>query len=192
MTDEKWKDIPEFEGLYQASNYGNIKSLKRATTSGRVLKQYVSPHNGYAYVTLSKNNIQKQRRVHKLVMLAFHGIYDSSLQINHKDGNKVNNHIDNLELCTGSENMRHAYDTGLEKPTGRQVIDLDTGIIYDTMTHAALSLGAKRGCKITLVCRGQRSHYRNHHFAYYEDYINGSIPEYKGAYRKRSSEALWR
>lgn len=190
---EHWKSIPEYEGLYEASDLGRIRSLPRATTSGKILKPYVNKHNGYCYVTLSKNNVRKQKRVHKLVMISFCEIDESRPQINHVDGDKTNNKLDNLKWCTQSENMKHAYENGLELPPTKNVIDLDSGKIYDSVTDAARSTGKNNGTgKITMVCQGKRSHYRGRRFAYLKDYENGTIPKFSGKWKKGKVESLWR
>lgn len=107
---EIWKDIPEYEGLYQASNKGNIKNIK----TGNIL--FGGIKRGYREVILIKNNQRKYCLVHRLVAKTFIINPYEKPQINHKDGNKLNNNVNNLEWCTRSENMKHAYKTGLQKP----------------------------------------------------------------------------
>ena len=116
---EIWKDIKNYEGRYQISNFGNVRSVTRtvlkrgkyATIKGRVLSlNYKS--NGYVYIELSKNSKKKTFRVHRLVAEAFLENKDSKKQVNHKDLNKNNNIVDNLEWSTQSENMNHAYKNG--------------------------------------------------------------------------------
>lgn len=187
-----WRAIPGYEGLYEASEYGEVRSLKRHSTSGKVLKPYCNPRNGYMYVSLSKHNKAITKRVHGLVAAAFFGIRPEGLQVNHIDGDKTNNAIGNLEYCTQSENMTHAFQTGLEKPRGLRVIDLDSKCEYESVTAAARSVGGTRGEMVARVCRGERSHYRNHHFAFYDDYTNGTIPQFTGKNTKKASESLWR
>lgn len=184
---ENWRDIPGYEGLYQASNKGRVKSLPRATTSGRVMKLFTNPRNGYVYVCLCKNNKPKGYRVHRLVMAAFYGA--SNLQVNHIDGDKRNNCLDNLEYCTQSENMLHAYKTGLEKALGIKIICLDDGIVYES---AAAVAGGSSGAKVLMACRGLRSHYKGKHYAIYDDYLNDAIPKYVGKYKKGACQSLWR
>lgn len=195
MTEE-WKPINGFEGLYEASNLGRIRSLKRTTTKGKVLKQYVNPRNGYCYVGLYKCNKSITKRVHKLVYSAFYGWewgdkYDKSHTIDHIDGDKTNNRIDNLEVCTQSENQLRAFKNGLNPVVTKPVIDLTTGEVFQSVKDAAESVGGMRGSVITRACQGLRSHYRNHKFAYYEDYLKNTIPAFKGKYTKKSSEGLW-
>lgn len=155
---EIWKPIPNYEGLYEASNFGSIRSIKRTTTSGRILKQYVSKSNGYCYVTLCKGNKRITKRVHKLVYSAFYGWewgdrYDKNHTIDHIDGNKTNNRIDNLDICTQSENQIRAYKNGLNPVVKRKVIDLTTGTIFDSVKDASLSIrGNGHGAAISRVC----------------------------------------
>ena len=93
---EIWKDIPEYEGLYQVSNLGRVKSKKK------ILK----PIKGeYLKVGLSKNGVQTTKYIHRLVAETFLG--KCNLQVNHKDENKYNNHLDNLEWVTFKENMNY-------------------------------------------------------------------------------------
>lgn len=113
---EQWKDIKSYEGKYAISNYGNVKILtcKRKAYIGKYLK-YCNDKDGYALVNLYKNGKQKSQKVHKLVALHFILNLKNKPIINHKDGNKWNNHINNLEWCTYSENNFHAYKNGLMK-----------------------------------------------------------------------------
>lgn len=194
---EVWAAIPGYEGLYEVSNYGNVRSLARKTTRGKLLKPYINKYNGYATVSLSKNNRAKTLRVHKLVMITFRPIenlpkgYCKDYTIDHIDGDKTNNRLDNLEWVTQSENQLRAYALGINGKTTRKVINLDTLVVFESITEAVKSVGGKRPAMITRVCQGKRSHYRNSHFAYYEDYLNGTIPK-SYSYAKRSSEMLWR
>lgn len=112
---EIFRDIPEYEGLYQVSNYGNVKSLKRQRTFERILKSRKSK-KGYLRINLHKNGKQKIKTTHRLVLLAFYGY--SSLECNHKNGIKSDNTLWNLEYCTSSENKKHAYILGLRSNKG--------------------------------------------------------------------------
>ena len=107
---EIWKDIIGYEGLYQISNYGNVKSIKR----DKILKPQVNGR-GYLSVGLSKNGKHKTFRLNRLVMITFVGYEEGKDQVNHIDGDKTNNRLDNLEWCTQSENMIHAFANGLYK-----------------------------------------------------------------------------
>jgi len=102
---EVWKDIPEYEGLYQVSNLGQVRSIGRATTKGKILKP--DEVNGYLRVMLSKNNIRKNFLVHRLVANTFICEMDDTMQVNHKDFNRKNNTPKNLEWVTRKENVNH-------------------------------------------------------------------------------------
>jgi hypothetical protein len=114
---KEWKDIPGYEGLYQASNLGNIKSLQKYSGKGighltkeKILKQVLGTY-GYFKIKLYKDGKPKTFEVHKLVCMAFlnHTPCGHELVVNHKDLNKQNNNVCNLELISQRENsnMRH-------------------------------------------------------------------------------------
>nr|DAG76872.1 MAG TPA: homing endonuclease [Caudoviricetes sp.] len=187
---EIWKPLVGYETEYLISSYGRLKSIKHGKSI--ILKPHINTRNGYVYYLVSKNGKSKNSRAHRLVALTFIPTSNTKLQVNHKDGNKTNNRADNLEWCTQSENMIHAYKMGLEKPRGLKVIRLDDGKIFETATEAVLAVGGRLSNLVLRVCRGERSHYREQHFAFYDDYINGTIPEYKGKYKRKGSKTLWR
>jgi|SRR5699024_3076678 len=110
---EEWRDIPGYENHYQASVLGRIRSVKKEVYT----LNPSAPSNRYKRVTLSKNGIKKQHSVHRLVLSAFSG--ESNQQVNHMDGNKENNELSNLEYCTPTENIRHAWESGLRKDSSR-------------------------------------------------------------------------
>ena len=105
-----------FEGYYEASNLGRIRSVERIVKSGRghktvpsvVLKPSIGEY-GYESVSLSMNNKKYMRRVNRLVAQTFIDNPDNLPQVNHIDGNKTNNRVENLEWCNGSYNMQHCY-----------------------------------------------------------------------------------
>lgn len=105
---ELWKDIKGYEGCYQVSNLGRIKSLDRMTNNqygeyfmkGRILKNSIIKDKGYCRVSLNNGNGKISKRVHRLVAEAFIPNPENKLEVNHKDGNKLNNCVSNLEWCT--------------------------------------------------------------------------------------------
>lgn len=125
---EMWKDIEGYEGLYQISNFGNVKSypktwlcggannapLNEFKHSGKILKQSLRS-NGYFHVCLYNCNGYKQLSIHRLVCISFIKNTDNKPCVNHIDGNKQNNNVCNLEWVTRSENQRHAVKLGLIK-----------------------------------------------------------------------------
>ena len=116
MEQEQWRPIQEFNGEYEVSNLGRVRSMKRYYgVVGRIMPQTIQ-RTGYYAVTFHMNNKAYCRKVHRLVIEAFKPNPDSLPCINHIDGNKLNNHIDNLEWCTYQHNMQHAVRTGLTHP----------------------------------------------------------------------------
>ena len=111
--EELWKDIKGFEGLYQVSNLGRIKSTFREGTKGGIIKQFVI--NRYLKVNLHKEGKPHFIYTHRLVAKAFIPNTLNKPQINHINGNKYDNRAVNLEWATSKENLQHAIDTGLRK-----------------------------------------------------------------------------
>lgn len=115
---EIWKDVIGYENMYQVSNFGNIKSLKRKKWNGYdyqdVVEKLLSQklHQGYKYVNLCGFGKQKLIGVHRLVAIAFIDNPDNKGYVNHKDNNPSNNHVDNLEWCTQKENIQYAVSQG--------------------------------------------------------------------------------
>lgn len=114
---EIWKDIKGYEGLYKISNLGNVKSLPRATTKGKLLVKNLDSY-GYEKVTLSKNGIHKQFSVHKLVATSFIENPYNLKSINHKDEVKTNNIVSNLEWCSEKYNVN--YGSCIPKRSNRR------------------------------------------------------------------------
>jgi hypothetical protein len=121
ITSADWKPIPGYEGLYIINESGKILSLERKVkTKGGSFRSipehfltWQATHDGYMFVKLTKDKIKKCIKVHRLVALAFIPNPSDKLQVNHKDCNKSNNTVDNLEWVTGKENMAHAVKNNL-------------------------------------------------------------------------------
>ena len=117
--EEIWKDISNFEGLYQVSNLGNVKRILFKNGKYEIKKDKIKTKRidkyGYDTVALCKNGKQKNYLVHRLVALAFIPNLLNKPQVNHIDGNKQNNNVNNLEWCSNSENQLHAYQNNLKK-----------------------------------------------------------------------------
>ena len=111
---EIWKDIPDYEGLYQVSNLGRIKSLNYNHTKTEKIRKLDQSGKGYSLILLCNSKGKKKYLVHRLVAEAFLDNPDNLPQVNHKDGNKLNNNVDNLEWCTNGYNEKHAYSLGLK------------------------------------------------------------------------------
>jgi hypothetical protein len=111
--EEIWKDVPGYEGLYQVSNIGNIKSLpKRRVKEDKILKFNINVRHNYASVVFTKDGIKKSLRVNRLVALAFIPNPKNKCFVNHIDSNRLNNRIENLEWVTVKENSEHALKNG--------------------------------------------------------------------------------
>ena len=159
---EEWKSIEGYEGLYEVSNLGNIRSLPRNGTVPvpRTLK-VSEDKDGYGVITLRNAN-RCTKRAHRLVAKAFIPNPDNKPQINHKDGNKLNNNVHNLEWATGSENILHAKRLGLqaECPNRKRVrqIDEDSNVVaeFQSMREAEKITGI-HWTGISAVTRGIRN-----------------------------------
>ena len=120
---EKWKDVVGFEGYYEVSNYGSIRGVDRVvirkngskcTINGVKITLCVDK-KGYHRFRFRKPFDIKTLKIHRVVAQAFLLNYSNELQVNHIDGNKTNNRIDNIEMVTNRENSIHAHKTGLIK-----------------------------------------------------------------------------
>lgn len=162
---EQWKDIPGYEGSYQASTTGKIKSLPKKIflawgghyySKEKILSPAIS--RGYEKVLLYTKGVRVYMSIHRLVALTFiekpNHLFDV---VNHKNGNKRDNRIENLEWTSQSGNVIHAYDIGLRcAPTlsekglqslkekkFKKVIDNSTGEIFNSQNEAAGKMGLK-------------------------------------------------
>lgn len=119
---EVWKDVPGFKGYYQASTLGRVRSVERIQfrSNGRPYKvrakvlKTAKDGNGYLRTAFSVNSKLTTIKVHRIVAITFFG--RTALEVNHIDGDKTNNRSTNLEYCTRSENIKHSYRMGLQKP----------------------------------------------------------------------------
>lgn len=159
---EIWKDIKGYEGLYQVSNLGNVKSLSRKVCNYRgchISKEKIlrpGVHQGYERVVLTKNGIRSTKKVHRLVATAFLG-EEKDLSVNHIDSNRSNNRIENLEWVTHLENIQHARKNNrypkltlssihkgrLKEVNSKKVICTESGKIYNSIREASIQLKIK-------------------------------------------------
>ena len=116
FDNEIWKDIPNYEGIYQASNMGRVKSFYGLKE--KILKPKIS-HNGYYRVALYKNSTQKWYQMHRLVWEAFNGQMPEGLQVNHINEIKTDNRLENLNLMTPKENCN--YGSRNERRAKKQI-----------------------------------------------------------------------
>ncbi|WJV20811.1 NUMOD4 domain-containing protein [Rossellomorea marisflavi] len=147
--EEVWKSIEGFEGLYEISNYGRVKSLERKVDKYHQLKEKILKQNtnskGYNSVTLCKNGSTRRFEIHRLVGKAFISIDCECF--NHKDGNKSDNSIWNIEESTFSENINHAVDVLFSHGRALKVKIIDSEgkeTIFGSMAKAEKFLNKER------------------------------------------------
>lgn len=147
-------DVKGYEGLYKISTNGKVYSLKR-----KKIKRIDTNRHGYERVNLFKNGRGKHFLVHRLVAQAFIPNPNNYSFVNHIDGNKLNNDVNNLEWCTWSQNMIHAYSHGLVKHLTTKVIQYTLASEkvkeWDSIKEACDALGISHG-NISKVCCGKR------------------------------------
>lgn len=152
LENEIWYNVPSMEGTYMISDKLRFKSLKRVTIRKNGIKLSVNERllklsTASGYLVL-KDGVNYREFVHRIIATLFIANPHNKPCVNHKDGDKRNNSIENLEWCTYSENNKHAHKTGLkraksghESPVARLIIDTQTGIFYDTIKEAANAKG---------------------------------------------------
>lgn len=181
---EIWKDIENYEGLYQVSNLGRVKSLPRNTAHLRIMTPR-KDRGGYLYIGLTKNGINKSKKVHRLVAQAFIPNVDNKPTVNHKNGVKTDNNVENLEWATQKEQAQHAVKIGLwkweeeskrklSKYFAKKVIqkDDDGNIIkiWNSLSDVSRELCIPVP-HIVRVCKGRRKHTRGYKWEYYSEEV---------------------
>lgn len=147
--EEIWKDVVGYEGNYLVSNLGRIKAVPhivtykdRSYTSKERIMSLQYDACGYLQVRLSKNAKKKTQKVHRLVAIAFIPNPDNLPEINHKDENKTNNRVDNLEWCDRNYNMQYGKNTHLQrKPVAQYSLDGKLIRKYESIKDAAIATG---------------------------------------------------
>ena len=169
---EEWKPVVGYEGLYEVSSFGRVRSLGRSTTfkirskiatcyyPPKILKQVYAFDNYLKVGLTTKNRVLKTVSVHRLVAEAFLPNPSNKTQVNHKNGVKDDNRVDNLEWCSPKENTIHAHRTGLcgingmSKPLAK--LDENGNIlqVYESSRQATIDIGkGSRNSNICKVCR---------------------------------------
>lgn len=175
MQGEEWRAVVGYEGYYEVSNMGNVRSLPRQTGkygfNGCWLRPSIN-EGGYRQVTLSVDGISKTITVHRLVAMAFVPNPDGKPQVNHIDENKLNNNAENLEWVTLHENVLHsAKGEGSRK--GKAVAKMNINgagplEVYKSITAAAVSNGTTKGA-ICAVLHGRQHTAGGFRWIYEED-----------------------
>ncbi len=160
---EIFKDIKGYEGLYQVSNLGRVKSFNRGKE--RILKPCLDRY-GYFHVTLSKNGKQKGCTIHRLVATTFIPNPNNLPQINHIDGNKTNNKIENLEWCTAQENVTHRdiINPRVNKIEGINILTGEA-FIFQNAKLAGDFVGGNN-TNVIKVCKGKKKTYKGFKWRY--------------------------
>ncbi|WP_373804863.1 NUMOD4 domain-containing protein [Jeotgalibaca porci] len=155
---EVWKDVVGYEGLYKVSNKGNVYSVERKNSRGRKIGgRILKPTNSSSYLKLFlyKNGMRKNKYVHRLVAEAFIPNHNKYLEINHKDEDTTNNHVENLEWCTREHNINHGKRT--EKVRQKQSkrvkgVNVETG---EVITFKSTMEARRKGYfAVSKACRG--------------------------------------
>lgn len=168
--EELWKDVKEFPN-YEVSNLGKIRNKNT-----KQVKTVHLDNDGYEKVTLIKLLPEKKtcrKSVHRLVAEAFLGSPNPGLQVNHINGIKNDNRLENLEWCTGSENVKHAYDSGLRKPSGgrgeiRPIRIVETGEVYENLHECAKAIGSDSG-NVSRHLNGKLNSVKGYHLEYADE-----------------------
>lgn len=179
MIEEVWKDVVGYEGLYFVSNTGKICSNSIVTnrknrwggyskyTKKGTLKSFFKKENGYLCVHLYKDNKESSLYVHRIVAEAFIDNPLKKEEVNHKDFNKENNSVENLEWCSTKENIDHAIKKYKRFCNGKKIICVETGIEYENSIEAGKELGISSAnirmalSKKTKNCSAGGYHWKN-------------------------------
>jgi hypothetical protein len=160
---EIWKPIPSLDGIYEASNFGRVKSNNFYNKKEPKILSEFNNGSGYLYFTISINNKRRNVYVHRVICEAFNLMCEGMSIVNHKNGIKNDNRAENLEWCNHSINMKHAYDNGFNHVGGKKVnaikvIDTKTNMVFDCIRDAADYYGIKYGLMKEALNRNQVTH----------------------------------
>lgn len=149
---EEWRDVVGYEGFYQVSNLGRVRSVDRQQEvlwkgkkvykpiKGRVIAQ-TKQNGGYLMANLSANGKRKECTVHRLVAMSFLDNPNKLKEVNHKDGNKENNNVSNLEWCSRSDNLKHRARILGQRGNAVRIKCVDTGEEFRAVKDAAEKVG---------------------------------------------------
>lgn len=163
---EEWRDIKDYKGIYQISNKGRVKSLNRIDSRGNKVNEKIlrpGKRNNYLYVRLCKDGKFKDYRIHRLVAEAFIPNPDNLPVVNHKDEDKSNNCVENLEWCTQEYNVNYSLS--------KKIICLETGEIFNGSQDVIDKMFNGKGHfdTISKCCLGKRKSAFKYHFKYIDE-----------------------
>ena len=172
LTMEIYKDIAGYEELYKISNHGNVKSLGNGKSRKEKVLKPIKLKNGYLRVDLPKQGKHKLYFIHRLVAEAFIPNPNNLPIINHKDENPLNNNVSNLEWCTyeynnnyGTRTERSAASRRNNKKQSKQVLCLETGVVYPSTSEVERQLGFAHS-NISQCCNGKYKQAYGFHWKY--------------------------
>lgn len=166
LPGETWKEIPGYEGIYEASDLGRVRSVDGKVTNsvrcgrrrwkGRILKTRGDNYSTGHRVSLWKDKVSRDYLVARLVGLTFLGIPDDpKMTINHIDGNRFNNCVPNLEWLSLADNIRHAFSSGLVSSSQKTKLRAYGNVYeFDSLTEASAFLGRNHGYISSCLSRG--------------------------------------
>ena len=163
-----WVDIPGFDGKYQINGNGDIRSFMK-DPKGRIKTPRLR-RDGYLQTQLSSNGVAFDFRIHRIVAQVFVDNPDGKTQVNHKNGIKTDNRVENLEWCTHTENQVHSYrELGRKRPDGAglkptPVICIETGVCYPSIHEAERATGISQA-SISKNLAGYISHAGGFHWS---------------------------
>ena len=174
---EIWKDVKGYEGLYQVSNFGRIRTPEKLSKNGHHLKnkylKLLKNQYGYKYIGIHKNGVRSNRFIHRLVAQAFIPNPHNYPEVNHKDENPSNNCVDNLEWCTRGYNNR--YGTRMK----RVIKSLSVKVVQLSLDGSLVKVwpsirnASKNGCyssSISHCCQNRLLRCNGYYWIYYSDY----------------------
>lgn len=168
---EEWRDIKGYEGRYQVSSHGNVRSLPRkgehCKRTEPIIMRLSDQKGGYKGVTLYENGERKRKLIHRLVAEAFLPNPECKPEVNHINGIRYDNNVANLEWVTTSENAIHSFVVLKRKTDNKKVMCVETGVTFDSTTEASKAMGIIR-TSITKCCRRKRKTAGGYHWQYKE------------------------
>ena len=173
MKSTELRDIAGYEGVYKISQCGDIYSVR----TGKIRKSFVTP-DGYKSVRLCKDGVSKNHSVHRLVACAYLPPDSDKKYVNHKNGDRLDNRVANLEWCTQSENIKHSYAVLGRKMSAplrniciatRKKVQRDDGVVYESIRKAAEDNGTTTA-SLSQILRLYPMNMKNgHRFSFYKE-----------------------